>query len=337
MIVVDENDPVGEVEASFPYRDVQLKKGSISKDIYDVSSEELGRGTYGTVYVCREKTTGLQLAAKFVKVTCKEDRRNMEREIEIMSGLHHPRIIQLYDAFDDGSTIICVLELIQGGELFERVIEEDYVLTEKACTIFIRQICEGVDFLHSRDILHLDLKPENVLCLSRQGNRIKLIDFGMSRRYDPTKKLQILFGTAEFVAPEIVSFDAISHYTDMWAVGVICYVLLSGLSPFMGDTDIDTMTNVTLCKYNFDDDAFNQVSDCAKHFIQQLLQKDGSKRLTTQDALNHPWLINSAFNTELHVTKTKLKRYVIKKRWIKAVNTIIALRRMGAKIDFDLV
>lgn len=88
--------------------------------------------------------------------------------------------------------------------MFERVIEEDYVLTEKACTVFIRQICEGVDFLHSRDILHLDLKPENILCLSREGNRIKLIDFGMARRYDPTKQLQILFGTAEFVGKNIM-------------------------------------------------------------------------------------------------------------------------------------
>lgn len=88
---------------------------------------------------------------------------------------------------------------IEGGELFERVIEEDYVLTEKACTVFIRQICEAVDFLHSRNVLHLDLKPENVLCLTRQGNRIKIIDFGMARRFDPTKQLQVLFGTAEFV------------------------------------------------------------------------------------------------------------------------------------------
>lgn len=88
---------------------------------------------------------------------------------------------------------------IQGGELFERVIEEDYVLTEKACTVFVRQICEAVDFLHSRDILHLDLKPENVLCLTKEGNRIKIIDFGMARIYDPSKKLQVLFGSAEFV------------------------------------------------------------------------------------------------------------------------------------------
>lgn len=158
-----------------------------------------------------------------------------------------------------------------------------------------------------------------------------------------------------------MNFDAISYYTDMWAIGVICYVLVSGFSPFMGDDDIETMTNVTLCKYNFDDDAFNHVSDSAKDFIRMLLQKDcrcvltqsrtttnriyylswptfvRSKRLTAQGALNHPWLIDSAFNTELHMTKTKLKRYVIKKRWIKAVNTIIALRRMGAKIDLDLV
>lgn len=94
---------------------------------------------------------------------------------------------------------MCSTFRIEGGELFERIIEEDYVLTEKACTVFIRQICEAVDFLHTRNILHLDLKPENVLCLTREGNRIKIIDFGMARRLDPTKKLQVLFGTAEFV------------------------------------------------------------------------------------------------------------------------------------------
>lgn len=107
---------------------------------------------------------------------------------------------------ESSSTIrhICIefsilIRRIQGGELFERVIEEDYMLTEKACTVFVRQICEALDFLHSRNVLHLDLKPENVLCLTKEGNRIKIIDFGMARIYDPTKKLQVLFGSAEFV------------------------------------------------------------------------------------------------------------------------------------------
>lgn len=337
MIYVDENDPVGEVEASFPYKDVSIRHGEDPRSYYDISTEELGRGTYGTVYLCKDKSSSLQLAAKFVSCPHKSDRVNMEREIDIMSGLHHHLIIQLYDAFDDGKVITCILELIQGGELFERVIEEDYILTEKACTAFMRQICEAVEFIHSRHILHLDLKPENVLCLTKTGNRIKIIDFGMARRYDPNKKLQILFGTPEFVAPEIVNFDTIGYYTDMWSIGVICYVLLSGLSPFMGDTDMDTMANVTVGKYSFKDDAFNDVSENAKNFIRSLLVKDGEKRMTASDALQHPWLIHSALNTELAVTKTKLKRYVIKKRWIKAVNTIIALKRMGAKLDLTLV
>lgn len=95
------------------------------------------------------------------------------------------------------------------------MIEEDYKLTEKACTVFVRQICEAVDFLHSRNVLHLDLKPENVLCLTKEGNRIKIIDFGMARVYDPSKKLQILFGSAEFVGEFRPSPGNASNYSDL--------------------------------------------------------------------------------------------------------------------------
>lgn len=114
---------------------------------------------------------------------------------------------------------------IPGGELFDRVIEDEFVLTEKACICFMRQILEGVSFMHSKNILHLDLKPENILCLTKSGNRIKIIDFGLARIHEPAKKLQVLFGTPEFVAPEVVNFEPISFATDMWAVGVITYVL----------------------------------------------------------------------------------------------------------------
>ena len=112
---------------------------------------------------------------------------------------------------------------IHGGELFERVIDDEFTLTERSCTVFVKQICEGVAFIHSQNILHLDLKPENILCLTKTGNRIKIIDFGLARYYNP--KLKVLFGSCEFAAPEVVNFDAIGFYTDMWSVGVICYVL----------------------------------------------------------------------------------------------------------------
>lgn len=159
----------------------------------------------------------------------------------------------------------------------------------------------------------------------------------MARFFDPTKPLQVLFGTPEFVAPEVVNFDPIGFYSDMWSIGVICYVLLSGLSPFMGETDIATLTNVTIGKYDFNDKTFDSVSKEAKDFIRRLLLKNGGDRMTATASLSHPWLNSLTLNTVLAGTKKKLKRYVIRKRWCKAVNTIIALHRMGAKIDFDLV
>ncbi|XP_039307593.1 striated muscle preferentially expressed protein kinase isoform X2 [Solenopsis invicta] len=196
----------------------------------------------------------------------------------------------LYDAIDAGKQIYVVLELIDGGELFERVIDDDFVLTERSCAVFMRQICEGIEFMHGQKILHLDLKPENILCLTKEGNRIKIIDFGLAREYDPSKKLQVLFGTPEFVAPEVVNFDQIGFGTDIWSIGVICYVLLSGLSPFMGDTDIETMANVTIAKYDFDHEAFAEISEDAKDFIRCLLVKDKEKRMTAAQCREHRWL-----------------------------------------------
>ncbi|XP_070162302.1 uncharacterized protein [Polyergus mexicanus] len=289
MIRVDESDPVGEIEPSFPYRDVTIRRGVEFKDDYDIQAE-LGRGKFGIVYRCKEKLSGLMLAAKVVNIMKKEDRRTVQREVEIMRRLQHPRLIQLYDAIDTGKQIYVVLELIDGGELFERVIDDDFVLTECSCAVFMRQICEGIEFMHSQKILHLDLKPENILCLTKEGNRIKIIDFGLAREYDPNKKLQVLFGTPEFVAPEVVNFDQIGFGTDIWSIGVICYVLLSGLSPFMGDTDIETMANVTIAKYDFDHEAFAEISEDAKDFIRCLLVKDKEKRMTAAQCREHRWL-----------------------------------------------
>ncbi|XP_033349165.1 calcium-dependent protein kinase 16-like isoform X1 [Bombus vosnesenskii] len=290
MIRVDETDPVGELEPSFPYRNVTVRRGVEFKDHYDIESE-IGRGKFGTVYRCKEKVSDLMLAAKVVNTAKKEDKRSVEREVEIMRRLQHPRLIQLYDAIDTGKQIYVILELIEGGELFERVIDDDFVLTERSCAVFMRQICEGIEFVHRQNILHLDLKPENILCLTKEGNRIKIIDFGLAREYDPKKKLQVLFGTPEFVAPEVVNFDQIGYGTDMWSIGVICYVLLSGLSPFMGDTDIETMANVTIAKYDFDHDAFANISEDAKDFIRCLLVKDKDKRMSATHCREHRWLV----------------------------------------------
>ena len=139
-----------------------------------------------------------------------------------------------------------IIYSISGGELFERVVADDFTLTERDCILFMRQICEGVGYMHSKSIVHLDLKvfpslyspssfddinlfwifqPENILCQSPNSHRIKLIDFGLARQLDPDTPVCVLFGTPEFIAPEIVSYEPIGCATDMWSLGVVCYVL----------------------------------------------------------------------------------------------------------------
>lgn len=227
------------------------------------------------------------------------------------------------------------LKRISGGELFERVIDDDFELTEKVCSIFMRQICEGVEYMHKKLIMHLDMKPENILCFTRTGNRIKLIDFGLARRYDASKNLQVMFGTPDFASPEVLSYDTVTPAADMWSVGVICYVLLSGLSPFMGNSDLETMTNVTKAIYDFDDESFDPISDEAKDFIAKLLVKDPKKRLKPGECLEHKWLAKTAAKKgkATKLSKTKLKKYVVRRRWQKAVTAIMALRRMGANLS----
>lgn len=156
----------------------------------------------------------------------------------------------------------------------ERIINDDYVLTERECIHFMRQICEGAMYMHSCNILHLDLKPENILCVTPNSNEIKIIDFGLARKFDPDKEFRIMFGTAEFVAPEVINYDTIGYTTDMWSIGVICYVLLSGLSPFLGENDKETFVNVTKAQFDFDDESFDDITPDAKDFIEKLLVKD---------------------------------------------------------------
>lgn len=221
--------------------------------------------------------------------------------------------------------------------MFERVIDDDFELTEKVCAIFMRQICEGVDYMHQKFIMHLDMKPENILCVTRTGNRIKLIDFGLARHFDPTKSLQVMFGTPDFASPEVLSFDRVTPAADMWSVGVICYVLLSGFSPFLGNSDLETMTNVTKAIYDFDDESFDPISSEAKDFIARLLIKDPSKRLKPAQCLDHKWLAKTPTKKGkvTKLSKTKLKKYVVRRRWQKAVTAIMALRRMGANLSLS--
>ncbi|KAM6281161.1 myosin light chain kinase family member 4 isoform 2-T2 [Porphyrio hochstetteri] len=285
--------------APFDHRIVSAKRVGISS-YYNVSKNEiLGGGRFGQVHKCEEKATGLKLAAKIIKARGPKEKDEVKNEINVMNQLNHVNLIQLYDAFESKNDIVLVMEYVEGGELFDRIIDENCNLTEMDTILFIKHICEGIQYMHQMYILHLDLKPENILCVNRAANQIKIIDFGLARRYKPREKLRVNFGTPEFLAPEVVNYEFVSFPTDMWSVGVIAYMLLSGLSPFLGDDDNETLNNILSCSWDFEDKEFRGVSDQAKDFISKLLIKEKCWRISATAALKHPWLSDHKLHCRL--------------------------------------
>ncbi|XP_048404988.2 myosin light chain kinase 3-like isoform X2 [Stegostoma tigrinum] len=285
--------------APFEHRIVLANMEQISNYYTIYKSEVLGGGRFGQVHKCVEKSTGLTLAAKIIKTKAAKEKEEVRNEIQVMNQLNHTNLIQLYDAFESKNDITLIMEYIDGGELFDRIIDESYNLTEMDTILFVKQICEGLQYMHQRYILHLDLKPENILCVNREANQVKIIDFGLARRYKPREKLKINFGTPEFLAPEVVNYDFVSFPTDMWSLGVITYMLLSGLSPFLGDDDSETLNNILFCKWDLDDAEFENVSEDAKEFISKLLIKEKGWRISANEALKHPWLSDSNLHYKL--------------------------------------
>ena len=314
-------------EAPFEHRIAQVEDGSIFKSKYEIY-EELGRGRFGVVFKVKDKVSGEELAAKFVRCRKSEEKQKCKDEIAIMNMLESPKLLQLAAAYENPREIIMVMEYIGGGELFEKVVADDFTLTERDCVLFMRQICEAVGYMHEKNIVHLDLKPENILCKSKKSHLIKIIDFGLTKKLKVGEDVRILFGTPEFVSPEVISYEPVSTTSDMWSVGVICYVLLSGLSPFMGDSDVETFANISGIAYDFDDEAFDAISEEAKDFISKLLVKFQNKRLTASQCLLHPWLtLSGGGKNHKEINTDKLKSFLMRRRWQKAAHAIRALGR----------
>ncbi|ERL86033.1 hypothetical protein D910_03447, partial [Dendroctonus ponderosae] len=297
------------------------------KSRYEVQ-EELGKGRFGVVHKVVDKSTNQKLAAKFIRCRTPKDKEKVQEEINIMNLLRHQKLLQLAAAFENPKETIMIMEYISGGELFERVVADDFTLTEKDCILFMRQICEGVAYMHSQNVVHLDLKPENIMCHTRTSHEIKIIDFGLAQKINPDVPVRVLFGTPEFIPPEIINYEPIGIESDMWSLGVICYVLLSGLSPFMGDTDSETFANITRSDYDFEDEAFNTVSQDARDFIGALLLKRKEDRLSADQCLRHVWLDPDNHQETVVLSTDKLKKFIIRRKWQKTGNAIRALGRM---------
>ncbi|XP_011331017.1 death-associated protein kinase 1 isoform X3 [Ooceraea biroi] len=255
--------------------------------------EEIGKGQFAIVRKCKEIKTGSLYAAKIMRkrrVARGVAAADIAREAGLLARLRHPNIVSLYKVIDTGTTVVLLLELITGGELFHWTPS-----SEMEAAHVVRQVLMALSHLHSHQVAHLDIKPENILLSTPPPMpSIKLIDLGLSHRLVPGSEHRALFGTPEFVAPEIVNYEPLSLGTDLWAVGVLTYILLSGASPFLGEDKQETYANVAACQYQFDNEYFNNVSEIAKDFIRSLLIKDPKERGNAESCLKHPWILTES-------------------------------------------
>ncbi|ELT88671.1 hypothetical protein CAPTEDRAFT_183765 [Capitella teleta] len=300
--------------------------------------EPIGSGQFAVVRKCKLKETNVEYAAKFIKrKRTKSSRRGLsiediQREVSILSAIDHENIVKLYDVYENKSEVILVLELVCGGELFQFLAEREKVNEDEAVE-FLKQILEGVRHLHEHSIVHLDLKPENLMLLGQNSTRLKIIDFGLSRKLDEGVEVKDITGTPEFVAPEIVNYDPLCTATDMWSIGVITYILLSGCSPFLGDDKQETLANISAVDFSFDCEDFANTSLLAKNFIQGLLLRNPNERATVYDCLRHPWIrpvkeSQAQCRRSSSINLENLKSFLARKRWKQSIQVVSLCNRL---------
>ncbi|KAM9520966.1 myosin light chain kinase, smooth muscle-like isoform 2-T3 [Guaruba guarouba] len=314
-------------EETFEYCDVVINSQKQVSDVY-TQLEKLGEGKFGMVFRLQEKATGKIRAGKYFRTRTAKEKQAAQDEVELMNLLHHPRLVQCLAAFQGPAELVMVMEYVAGGELFERIVDDEFEHTEPSSTQYLRQILEGLQFMHGQAIVHLDLKPENIVCVSPSSHWLKIIDFGLARKLAPDTPVKVLHGTPEFMAPEVVAFEPVGFSTDMWSVGVICYILLSGESPFQGDNDMETLSNITAAQWDFEEETFSEISQLAKDFISQLLQKDPQRRLSSAGALLHPWLQQPQPCSTKALPKERIKQFLTHRKWQKTGKALLALNRL---------
>lgn len=197
--------------------------------------------------------------------------------------------MKMYEFFEDEKRYYLVTEICKGGELFDEVCKRGK-FSESDAAVLIKQVLSCVNYCHKSNIVHRDLKPENILLeQNKEYDQIKIIDFGTSLVYDPSKQLDEKLGTPYYIAPEVLN-KSYNSKCDIWSVGVITYILLSGQPPFNGENDKDIMKKVRAGKYTFDPQKWGWVTDMAKDFISKLLTYDQNERPTAEEALTHEWI-----------------------------------------------
>ena len=268
--------------------------------------KELGKGSYGQVFRCQNKINGNVYACKKMSKKKIKNKDQFKTEINLLRATDHPNIIKLYEIYEDNKYIYLIMEECSGGEFFDSLAKrakEKKMYTEKECAKIFKQILEAVNYLHAHGVCHRDLKPENILFSNvADDSCLKLIDFGLSKVIDGEQNLKGAVGTTFYMAPEVITGNY-NEKCDIWACGVILYIMLCGKPPFYSQNEEELKKNICSMKYTFDYPEFKKVSQDAIDLIKKILVPP-EKRLSAAEILQTPWIKENA----PHATGENLKQ-----------------------------
>ena len=288
--------------------------GTIAKKYLKIKN--ISNGTYSKIYLVQNKTDFKLYCCKEILKSKVADLTKFKNEINILSRVDHPNIIRLYEIFEDERYISLIMEYCKGGELFKKINEladKDQSFSEKEAVKIFKQLMSAVSYCHSQGICHRDLKPENILFLTKDpDSQIKIIDFGLSKIFGEIKPIMkgnkveknimsLRVGTAYYMSPEVLQGNY-DNKCDIWACGVILYIMLCGYPPFDGETENEILKAISKKKFSFPEEEWKSVSDDAKDLIKHMIC-DPDKRYNAEMILNHPWIEKNAPNSKGNLAK----------------------------------
>jgi serine/threonine protein kinase len=302
---------------------------------YALDTNILGAGAFSTVRIATHNTTKNKYAIKIVdkgKIT-KTDEVALKDEISVLKELEHPHIIKLYDVYNEAEYYFLVTELMNGGELFDRIASKVSYNEDEARNV-TRTLLKVLDFCHSKQVAHRDLKPQNLLLMSKVNDEnIKVADFGFAKKLREDGHFVTQCGTPEYVAPEILNGVPYDTKSDMWSMGCILYALLGGYVPFYGKNQRELFREIRGGKYEFHEEYWGHVSQDAKDLVASLLETFPKKRFSAQEALESTWMKESSVKMKsraLDLTLPAMKKFTARDKIRRAVLTVVARNKFTA-------
>ncbi|WOL03661.1 calcium-dependent protein kinase 21-like [Canna indica] len=302
---------------------------------------ELGRGEFGVTRRCVDHETGEKLACKTIskrKIRSMEEMSDVRREVEIMRTLpERPNVVTLREAYEDYESVHLIMEICEGGELFDRIVARGHY-SERAAANVAKTIVEVVQMCHEHGVMHRDLKPENFLFANHsEDSPLKAIDFGLSVFFEPGQRFREVVGSSYYIAPEVLN-KSYGPEIDVWSAGVILYILLCGVPPFWAENDEGIIQAILKSSIDFEREPWPQISLNAKDLVQRMLDRNPSTRLTAKQVLAHPWLQNAnmAPNISLGETvRTRLQQFSVMNRFKKKALRVVA-KQLPVEVVADI-